>query len=453
MTKSGSIIARILWLHIVVVGGAAILMPLMLYMLLVEETSSLHRQAMREQADRIVHLLSAQDGRWRLDLTEGLRDLYSEAYGRYAYAVLDGAGRVVLSSRSDRSAIFPDDPRAPAPTFLETRRDRALIAGASIPANVSGQSAWIQVAEDMSHRDVLTDDVVANFFPTVAWITLPILLAVLVIDAEIVRRSFRPVLLASKQASEIGPRRTDVRLPLERIPNEIRPLVEAVNQALDRLEHGFKIQREFSADAAHELRTPLTILRTRIDTLPDRQLAGPLRADVEAMTRTVGQLLETAELETVVVEPAARTELRDICADVVGFLAPLALEQGKDIALAGAEHQVWIAGDAEMIARAVRNLVENAIRHSLPGTSVEVVLEEDATIRVRDQGPGIGESDREHLFRRFWRRDRSRTGGAGLGLAIVRQIVDVHGGTIDVTNRPAGGAEFSVNFGRPSAPV
>jgi len=178
-----------------------------------------------------------------------------------------------------------------------------------------------------------------------------------------------------------------------------------------------------------------------------------LRADVEAMTRTVGQLLETAELETVVVEPAARTELRDICADVVGFLAPLALEQGKDIALAGAEHQVWIAGDAEMIARAVRNLVENAIRHSLPGTSVEVVLEEDATIRVRDQGPGIGESDREHLFRRFWRRDRSRTGGAGLGLAIVRQIVDVHGGTIDVTNRPAGGAEFSVNFGRPIAPV
>lgn len=449
--KSGSIISRILWLHIVVVGGAAILMPLMLYMLLVEETSSLHRKAMREQADRIVHRLSVSNGHWELDLSEGLRDLYSEAYGRYAYAVLDDGGRVVFSSRSDRTAIFPHDTRATTPTFLEIRRDDALIAGASIPATVAGQRAWIEVAEDMSHRDVLTDDVVANFFPKVAWITLPILLVVLIIDAEIVRRSFRPVLLASRQASGIGPRRTDIRLPLDSIPSEILPLVEAVNQALDRLEHGFKIQREFSADAAHELRTPLTILRTRIDTLPDKQVSGPLRADVESMTRTVGQLLETAELETVVVDPAARAELREICADVVGFLAPLALDQGKDIALSGTERPVWVSGDAEMIGRAVRNLLENAIRHSPSGGTVDVMVEEDGTIRVRDQGPGISDNDREHLFRRFWRRDRSRTGGAGLGLAIVRQIVDVHGGTISVENRPEGGAQFSVNFGPPVA--
>jgi signal transduction histidine kinase len=447
--KSSSIIARILWLHIVVVGGAAILMPLTLYFLLVAETDSLHRQSMREQADRIVHRLSVGDGDWRLDLTEGMRDLYSEAYGRYAFAIVDDGARVVLSSRGDHSAIFPDDPRAPQPTFLETRRGDALIAGASIPATVGGRAAWIEVAEDMSHRDVLTDDVVANFFPAVAWITLPILLAVLIIDAEIVRRSFRPVLLASKQASEIGPRRTDIRLSLAKIPSEIRPLVEAINQALDRLERGFKIEREFSADAAHELRTPLAILRTRIDTLPDKEIAGPLRKDVESMSRTVGQLLETAELETVVIDPAARAELRAICADVVGFLAPLALDQGKDIALSGAEHEVWISGDAEMIGRAVRNLVENAIRHTSSRGCVEVMVEEDGTIRVRDQGPGIVDDDREHLFRRFWRRDRSRSGGAGLGLAIVRQVVDVHGGTIGVENRPEGGAEFSVNFGPP----
>jgi signal transduction histidine kinase len=166
------------------------------------------------------------------------------------------------------------------------------------------------------------------------------------------------------------------------------------------------------------------------------------------MTRTIGQLLETAELETVEIDPSARADLRAVCEDVVGFLAPLALGQGKDIELSGTEQPVWITGDAEMIGRAVRNLVENAIRHSPRGGSVEVVLEDDGTIRVRDQGPGISDSDREHLVRRFWRRDRSRTGGAGLGLAIVRQIVEVHNGAISVVNRPTGGAEFSVSLPR-----
>lgn len=451
MLRSKSIIARILWLHIIVVGGASILMPLMLYFLLVAETNSLHRQAMNEQADRVANHLTDSDGGWKLDLPEGLQDLFSEAYGRYAYAVIDDRGQVVFSSRSDRVPIFPDDRRLSTPAFLEMHQGNALIAGASIPTKVAGRPAWIEVAEDMSHRDVLTDDVVANFFPKVAWITLPILLVVLLIDAEVVRRSFRPVLLASKQASEIGPSRIDVRLPVASIPTEIRPLVEAVNQALDRLEHGFKIQREFSADAAHELRTPLTILRTRIDTLADRHVCELLRQDVESMTRTVGQLLETAELETIVVDPAARADLHAICAEVIGFIAPLALEQGKDIALSGSERPLWISGDAEMIARAVRNLVENAIKHSPADTSVEILLEDDGTIQVRDQGPGISASDREHLFRRFWRRDRTRSGSAGLGLAIVRQIVEAHNGTIGVENRPSGGAQMSVNFGRPGA--
>jgi signal transduction histidine kinase len=447
--RFNSIIARILWLHLIVVGGASILMPLLLYFLLVAETNSLHRQAMSEQADRLAHHLAESAGGWKLDLPEGLQDLYSEAYGRYAFAVIDDKGRVVFSSRSDQAAIFSHDQHLSTAAFLETRRGSALISGVSIPATASGATAWIQVAEDMSHRDVLTDDVVANFFTGVAWITLPILLVVILIDAEIVRRSFRPVLLASRQASEIGPRRTDVRLPVTSIPSEIRPLVEAVNQALDRLEHGFNIQREFSADAAHELRTPLTILRARIDTLADRSVSELLRQDVESMSRTVGQLLETAELETIIVNPAAKTDLRAVCAEVVGFIAPLALDQGKDIALSGTEHPVWIGGDAEMIARAIRNLVENAIKHSPADCSVEVALEGDGTIHVRDQGPGISDSDREHLFRRFWRRDRTRSGSAGLGLAIVRQIVEAHNGTIGVENRSTGGAQFSVNFGRP----
>ena len=449
MLKPKSIIVRILGLHIVVIGIASILMPWMLHLLLATETANLHRQSMNNQADRIAHHLRYDDGRVTADLPKELQDLYSEAYGRYAFAVVDQSGGVVLSSQHDRQAIFPDDPRAAVPAAMERRLNGALVSGVSIPAMADGRSVWIQVAENMSHRDVLTDDVVSNFFFTVAWITIPILLLVVVLDAAIVRRSFRSVLLASRQAREIGPRRTDVRLPIADIPNEVRPLVDAVNQALDRLEQGFVIQREFSADAAHELRTPLTILRTRIDTLADHHVSKQLRQDVELMTRTVGQLLDTAELETVVIDPAARADLRAVCAEVVGFIAPLALEQGKDIALSGTERPMWIKGDAEMIARAIRNLVDNAVKHSPVGGLVEVAVEDDGTVHVSDQGPGIGEADRAHVFQRFWRKNRSTSGSAGLGLAIVRQIVELHGGTIRVANRPDGGARFSAWFGRP----
>jgi signal transduction histidine kinase len=380
-----------------------------------------------------------------LDLPEEMRDIFSEAYGRYAYAILDPHGQVLFASRKAQAPIFPQDARSPEPAYLAVRESGAALYGASIPKEIGDRKVWIEVAENLSHRDVLIDDVVANFFPRVAWITLPILLVVLGIDVEIVRRAFRPVLQASRQASEIGPRRTDIRLQVTGIPDEIRSLVVAVNEALDRLEYGLRVQKEFAADAAHELRTPLAILRTRIDTLADRQLSELLREDVESMSRTVSQLLEMAELETLHVDPADKADLHAVCAEVVELIAPWAIAQTKTIALTGAEHPVWIKGHAEMIARAIRNLVENAIRHTPAGASVEVAVDDHGTVHVRDEGTGIGENERELLFQRFWRRDRKRP-GAGLGLSIVQRIVEAHGGRITIANRSTGGAEFSLKF-------
>lgn len=139
-----------------------------------------------------------------------------------------------------------------------------------------------------------------------------------------------------EEASNIGPARTDIRLPTEQIPREIMPLVTAVNQALDRLEDGFRVQRQFTADAAHQLRTPLAILRTRIETLGDGAARQALHADVDGMSRIVAQLLEIAELDTLVLDPGETADLRDVCAEVVGAIAPFAIAQRKDIALRGA---------------------------------------------------------------------------------------------------------------------
>jgi len=411
--------------------------------------NDLHDRAMREQAELVAHYLVLRpDGSWTLDLPPALHDVYSQAVGRYAYAVLDDGGRVLFSSLKDRSPIFFADPRSSDVSYLETRRGNAAVSGVSLVKEMDGRSVWVQVGEDLAHRDVIIDDIVADFFKRVGWITLPMLLFLLAIDIVIFRRALRPLLNASEMAKKINPNRTDVRLPPEEIPKEILPLVQAVNQALDRLEAGFRMQREFTADAAHELRTPLTILRSRVDTLADRGVSKALHQDIEGMARIISQLLDIAELESFSIDPNEKADLRTICAEVAEFAAPLALAKGKNIALSGSDAPVWVNGNPEMLSRAIRNLVENAINYSPPGTTVEIVVESSGMVRVLDEGPGIKEEERELIFQRFWRRDRRRTGNAGLGLSIVQRIADTHAATISVENRPTGGANFSLSFAR-----
>ena len=449
MISFKSIFSRIIFLHVIALVITAIFMPVVLYYFFKWAANDLHDQAMRDQADLVAHYLVLRgDGGWTLDLPPALQDIYSQAVGRYAYAVLDDTGRVLFSSLKDRSPIFSAAPRSSNVAYLETRRGNAAVSGVSLSKEADGRRVWVQVGEDLAHRDVIIDDIVADFFKRVGWITLPMLLFLLAIDIVIFRRALRPLVNASEMAKKINPKRTDVRLPPEEIPKEILPLVQAVNQALDRLEVGFRVQREFTADAAHELRTPLTILRSRVDTLADRGISKALHQDIEGMARIVSQLLDIAELETFSIDPAEKADLRAICAEVAEFAAPLALAKGKNIALSGSDASVWVNGNPEMLSRAIRNLVENAINYSPPGTTVEIVVESNGMVRVLDEGPGIKEDERELIFQRFWRRDRRRTGNAGLGLSIVQRIADTHAATISVENRPTGGANFSLSFAR-----
>ena len=447
MIRFKSILSRIVILHVIAVAITSVLMSLALSWLLNVATNNIHNAAMEEQAISLAKHLSAKgDGSLSLELPPNLQGLYSQPYGRYAYAVVDEKGTTLFSSRRDNKAVFADDPRARTVQFLETRNGEAAISGASIRRTVGSKTVWVQAAEDLANSDVLTDDIVDDFYKHVGWITLPILLLLLVIDIAIFRRALFPLRQASETAQHISPARTDIRLPVADIPSEVRPLVSAINKALDRLEEGFRLQREFTADAAHELRTPLSILRTRVDTLDDPRIAQALHMDIEAMSRVVGQLLEIAELEGFELDPAEVADLQAASAEIAGFVAPLALDQGREIALLGATSPVLVKGNAEMIKRAIRNLAENAIRHTPRDTAVEFVVEENGTVRVRDRGPGIAEGERTLIFQRFWRRDRNAQGNSGLGLSIVQRIAELHGATIEVENRAMGGAQFSLHF-------
>jgi len=442
-----SIISRIVILHVIAVAITSVLMSVALSWLLNVATNNIHNEAMEDQASSLAqHLVAQADGSLSLELPPNLQGLYSQPYGRYVYAVIDDQGKTLFSSLKDKAPVFPTDPRTSAVQFLETHIGEAAISGASIRRTIGDKTVWVQAAEDLANRDVLIDDIVDDFYKHVGWITLPILLVLLVTDIAIFRRALLPLRQASEIAQHIGPARTDIRLPLDEIPGEVRPLVAAVNKALDRLDEGFRVQREFTADAAHELRTPLSILRTRVETLDDPRVAKALHMDIEAMSRVVGQLLDIAELEAFSIDPAEVADLQAACAEVAEFIAPLALEQDREIALLGATAPVWVRGNAEMMKRAIRNLAENAIRHTPKDTVVEFVVEDNGTVTVQDRGPGISVEERALIFQRFWRRDRNQQGGTGLGLSIVQRIAELHGATIDVQNRVRGGAQFSLHF-------
>ncbi|MEO8669639.1 MAG: HAMP domain-containing sensor histidine kinase [Bauldia sp.] len=447
MIRFRSIISRVVALQIVAIGVTSVLMPLALFWLLDQTAKNLHRDALLSQAATVGSFLRSQPGGGvTLDIPPDARSLYSDGYGLYAYTVLDASGRVLFSSRNDGAALFPPEKAPVGEWVTRPRPSGTVLFGVTVIRPVGEHGYRIQVGQDLSHRDVIIDDIARTFFNSVAWIIVPILLVLLLIDILIFRRALEPVREASTTAAAISPTRTDVRLPEQSMPAEIVPLVHAVNQALERLEAGYRAQRDFTADMAHELRTPLAIMRARVDALDPGLAQEALRTDIVGMARTVGQVLDIAELESFVVGDDAKADLHAVCSEAVAFMAPMAVNMSKTIALTGAEGPVWVRGHADALFRAVRNLVENAIRHTPPGGEIEVNVLADGTVHVLDDGPGVPEADHESVFRRFWRRDRTRADSRGLGLAIVARVAEAHGGTVGVRNRPEGGAMFTLRL-------
>lgn len=449
MLRFKSITSRLIFLHVVAIIVAAVVIPFVLFWFLDSDVDRLQQNALRLQAEAVAkNLTRSPDGSLALQLPASLRHQYSNEYGRYSYAILDQSGAVLFSSFSRAQPIVPFKEQKAEVAYFESGGSQHNLTGASLRKEFGGQVLYLQVAENLNHRDVLLDDVVRDFFQRAAVVIAPILLVLLVIDIVIFRRAMRPVVQASDLASQISPARIGLRLNIKEIPREIASLVAAVNLALDRLELGFRKQQEFAADAAHELRTPLAILRARVETLPDRKVSGILLHDIDNMTRTVGQLLDAAEIESMVVGPNEIADLRSVAAEIAEFIAPLALSEQKSIALTGTDSAVLVKGNAEMLRRAVRNVVENAIRHTPVGTTVEVHVGENGLVSISDTGEGVAAEDRENIFERRLKANTSRMSedGAGLGLSIVKRIVEAHEGSISVESSPQGGAKFTMSL-------
>lgn len=259
------------------------------------------------------------------------------------------------------------------------------------------------------------------------------------------RRLVRPLQRASEIAAHISPRNLSARLQVEGLPSELDPLIDALNGALSRLEQGFRVQQDFLATAAHELKTPLSLLQTEVE-LGDLDRETLLR-DIALMARQVNQLLHLAEASEDHNYRFSPVSLREVGDDAMRYLSRMAGQRDVRLLLDAEDNDAPVEADRGAVFMLIKNLLENAVQHSFPGGAVVLTISRHG-FEVGDDGPGIPESDRAHLFERFRRGTHARAGeGAGLGLAICREICQAHGWSIRIAPFAAGtGARFELDF-------
>jgi signal transduction histidine kinase len=381
-----------------------------------------------------------------------LKGLYESLKGEAAYRVLDAAGRVVLSS-AEGVTFWPES--GPARRLqsgrFEFEHEGVVMVAATESVERDGRVWHVQFAVSRRFLHLVYQAFALPF--TGVGVTLFSLVLLFVFGPCVyftLRYALKPVRRVSDAAAEISPRSLHARLPTQAIPSELAPLVESFNRVLQRVEQGYRIQQEFLATAAHELKTPLALVRAQVELIPPSAQRDVLLDDVGYMSRQVQQLLHLAEASEVQNYRPIAVDMHEVVCQAAGFLQRMADAAGVRFELPEQGKSVCWMADRGALFTLVKNLLENAIQHSPVGTVVSV--EADATtMTVRDWGPGVPPDQMPSIFDRFWRGPHRRDKGAGLGMAICKEIAQAHGWTLTarqaqpglrvVLERPAGTAE------------
>jgi heavy metal sensor kinase len=380
-------------------------------------------------------------------------------YSDRALLVFDAQGRLAASSLSpeltaaDRARIADRVARGARGFFTVAaspdgsgRGVRAL----AVRIVVVSQPFVAVVARDLRGQTKRLQSAAAALF-------LGIPLALVVAGAGgylLARQSLAPVLRMSREARQIGASSLGERIAIRNPNDELGVLGETLNDLLARLESAFASQRRFMAEASHEMRTPLAILQGESDVAlsrPDRG-ASEYREALEVVqktTRTLSQVVEDLFLISrgdAGDDPgrASRFYLDETVEGAARAMRTRAEARGVRIDVAPSPERL-VCADEELIHRLVLNLIDNAVKHTRTGGLVRVELGGNAgvtTITVRDEGPGVPSDERERIFERFYRGGDGRSTGAGLGLAIVRSIAQMHGGDARLAESSLAGSTF-----------
>lgn len=310
----------------------------------------------------------------------------------------------------------------------------------------------IHVAERTDVRDELARGIAGNLLRPL-WFSLPLLALLLWIA---VARGLRPLVKLTREIEQRDPGNL-APLDTETAPREVVPLIDRLNRLFARIAVSIQKERRFTADAAHELRTPVAAIKAqaqvaraasgeaeRIHAL-DNAILGCDRA-----AHLIEQLLTLSRVDTLDGGVAEPCPLRSIAAEVIAALAPAALEMGVRLELSAGDDVAEVRGNPALLRVLLRNLLDNSIKHTASGTSVQVSIAREAggiCLSVIDDGPGIPEEEREKVSERFYRPLGTQAGGSGLGLSIVKRIAEVHGASLQIIPVSEGrGLRVTVTF-------
>ncbi|WP_127996694.1 ATP-binding protein [Piscinibacter defluvii] len=412
--------------------GAAAVFGLATYRSVLAETEALFDYQLRQMA------LSLRDqGEIAPDQAQALADEQLD----FVVQIWTEDGRSIYASR-----LHPELPA------------RALLGFADVQAGgqtwrtfgVATRARVIQVAQPRPVRQRLAaGTALRSVLPLLVVAPLFVLLG-----GWIVARTLAPL---RRVATEVRGRDALALAPLPEagLPDEVAPLVAALNGLLGRLGQALDAQRAFVADAAHELRSPLTALKLQLQMLrraadePARQAATEqLAQGIERAARLVEQLLALARSEPGAAAALESLDLAELARQALADLLPLAAARGSTLELQ-ADAPVPLQGERAGLTALVRNLADNALRHSPPGGRVELRVGHEggaAQLVVDDSGPGIPPAERDKVFDRFVRRAGQEEPGSGLGLAIVRAVAQRHGAEVTLGESPLGGLRVAVHW-------
>jgi two-component system sensor histidine kinase QseC len=394
-------------------------------------------RTLQGQAKEFLDSLSfdPKTGAVKLALSTDWMDVYSQPDSTYSYTLYDASGNVQALSPNLKmplqSSEVPADEDYGALEFRGP--DAQMVMAAQAP-----KGGMLVVARKQVNSEALAESMLEESVEPM-YILIPSGLVALATIWLVGGWSLRPLERASREASEVGPANPTARVSTDGLPNEVLPLVAAVNGALNRLSQAYEAERRLTADAAHELRTPLAVLDLR---LQRAQLEGggidwaAVRRDFEHLHRVVAQLLDLARMESAIhalPEPQP-VNLPRIVREATAMVLPLADDAGREIELAtDADVPISIMGHAADLRNMVRNLLDNALSHGRGKITVRLMKparadgDDPVVLQVQDEGNGVPEDLCDTVFDRF-RKGKASSTGAGLGLAIVRHVARAHGG-------------------------
>ncbi len=410
----------------------------------------LYRESLLQQVDadltaQTVTLASALtpdiDGTFDLNLPPSFRNATSSdvALGQY-YAVWNADGQ--LGDQSDPTATPTITPMVGINTRLNRRE---------VVIEAPGQARIL-----VGRRLDAVNTAVRDLGLTVTAVGVLVLGLSLLGGFVLAGRALAPVARISQTAGAMIGGDLNARIPVKGTASELEQVARALNEAFDRMRVAADHQRQFTADASHELRTPLATLRAEFDWALGRpRQAAEYRGSIEKGQKAVERMTELADRLLALARPGSgqdldrsRLELGALLTASIELLAPLALAHG--VVVKTELQPAAVLGVRSLLIDAFSNLLKNGIEYNRPGGELAIRIAPEgawATAVVRDTGVGIDASDLPRIFERFYRADRSRTrGGAGLGLAIVRSIVEDHGGTVTCSSEPGVGTEFVVRL-------